>query len=132
MGTSPPEGIVKLNIDGVSKEGRMLAGVGCVHRDHQGSWLMGLARNLGFCHALEAELWAALIGLVLAWEEGLKHIILETDSYEVKEILEEPVGLNNPYYALIDRCKNLLGRRWIVEIMQIYREANTVADGIAN
>lgn len=41
---------------------------------------MGVVTNLGFMTSVVMELWSALQGLTLAWANGLRDVILETNS----------------------------------------------------
>lgn len=111
---------MKLNVDGVSKIHNKRAGAGCVIRNYLGRWQVGAARKLGHCSALLAEVWAILLELELAWDKGYREVTLETDWQTAK------------YKALIDSCRSLLQRDWNVELLHIYREANSAVDGVTN
>lgn len=56
----------------------------------------------------------------------------ETDSTLVDQslIADEHEGIE--VNALLYECRDMLRRSWTVEVRRIYREANFVADGIAN
>lgn len=120
----PLEGKFKLNVDGVSKERSNQAGSRCILRDNGGHWLLGSARNLGYCLPLLAELWEVLMGHELAWEKSFKNPILEINLLSVMELLSDGDHINNPYHVLIRKCKCLLQREWAVEIKHVYIEAN--------
>ena len=60
----------KLNTDGSSKGNPSLAGGGGVIRDWR--WCSGFMINIGVCVAVDAELWAVIQGLSLAWRLGIK------------------------------------------------------------
>lgn len=49
-------------------------------------------RNIGHDFALVAELWGALMGLQLAWDMGITHLILEVDNKNVVDIIGEGGG----------------------------------------
>ena len=51
-------GWVKLNIDGSAIGSTGRAGGGGVIRNHEGQWLRGYARPLGYSNSCIAELWA--------------------------------------------------------------------------
>ncbi|KAE8712026.1 hypothetical protein F3Y22_tig00110264pilonHSYRG00044 [Hibiscus syriacus] len=51
-----------------------------VVRDSEGRWIGGFAKVIGVCSALEAEIRGVLQGLALAWDLGLRSVILEIDS----------------------------------------------------
>ncbi|CAN1256844.1 Putative ribonuclease H protein At1g65750 [Linum perenne] len=67
--------------------------------------------NLGCCTVTRAELRGAITGLELAWSYGFRNIDLQLDSRVATE---------------------LCNREWRVEIRHVYREANKVADFLAN
>ncbi|KAK8565585.1 hypothetical protein V6N12_059143 [Hibiscus sabdariffa] len=46
--------------------------VGGLFCDQSGSWLSGFQKAIGIMQPLQAELWAILIGLQLAWDTGHK------------------------------------------------------------
>lgn len=125
-------GILKINVDGVSKCNSGLVGVGCVIRDCQGHWILREARNLGICSPLLVKIWASFMGLQLAWERGYTNIILETDFKSVVSLLSDNDSSINTNHVLLEKCKELLTKGWTVEVSHIFKEANTTANGIAN
>ena len=60
-----------------------MVGVGGVIRGCQGEWIARFTKSIGICNANCAEEWAILEGLQLAWDLGLKKVILESDAREV-------------------------------------------------
>ncbi|GAU36087.1 hypothetical protein TSUD_276980 [Trifolium subterraneum] len=90
----PSEGWVKLNIDGVYKEGSA-AGCGVVIRDSNGVWRGGFAKNLGICSAYVAKLWGVVEGLRCVRSLGFNRIELNVDSSVVSQVLRRP-GYGRP------------------------------------
>lgn len=127
--TPPPRSMVKLNIDGASRGNPGSAGCGCVIRNHQGHWVIDAAQNLGMCTAYQAELWAVLVGIRLAWNSGFRRVILETDSTAVHHILMKVCPDGAKLNVLAAECRLMLDFEWMVEIRRVYREANFVVDG---
>ena len=128
----PADGWIKLNVDGCSKGNPGLAGAGGVIRDHIGTWIGGFARNIGVCSSMTAELWAIYSGLQLVWDKGFRKVVLESDSRVVVGLINgESVRVDRNYNILM-QIKNMLGRDWEVVIVHVYREANCVADWLAN
>ena len=86
----------------------MLASAGGVIRDSNGKWLGGFAFNIRSCSITDAELWGIHEGLLLAWDLGLKKVLLESDSAcAVEMILKHP----NPviqHKHIISRIRDLL------------------------
>ncbi|KAK9003126.1 hypothetical protein V6N11_060693 [Hibiscus sabdariffa] len=61
---------------------------------------------VGICSILEAELWGAVEGLMLAWVDGVQVVLLNS-------------------------LRELLNRDWVVYVRRIRRSANMIADGMA-
>ncbi|KAL8170434.1 hypothetical protein V2J09_022238 [Rumex salicifolius] len=72
--TKPDQGWVKINIDGASRLGSRHAAARGLIRNYGGNWEVSFVANLGYCSALEAELWAILHGLDMAWGKGYDRI----------------------------------------------------------
>lgn len=81
---------------------------------------------------LMAELRGMLTGLHVAWDAGVKHLILESDSQVAVKLVNEGVPTTHPYYFIVHRISLLLQRHWVVRILHTWREANRVADVLAN
>ena len=130
--TPPREGWMKLNTDGASHGNPGLASVGGVIRNGDGEWYGGYALNIRRCSAPLAELWGVYYGLVIAWEKGISRLELEVDSKMVVEFLTTWIGNANRLSFLVRLCHGFLTRDWLVRIVHVYREANHLADGLAN
>lgn len=130
--SAPPQGWCKLNTDGACKGNPGIADCGGVLRDHHGTWIKGFTYNMGVCTAFIAELWAVYRGLRMAWDTGCTRVMLKIDSQAVCQVL---LGGNLHVLAaanLLFNCKELLSRNWDVSVIHAYREANRVADCLAN
>ncbi|KAL9453332.1 hypothetical protein AB3S75_009020 [Citrus x aurantiifolia] len=121
----------KLNTDG-SVRNSWDAGAGGVIRDYAGNWISGFCMNIGECTVVMAELWGLYQGLLLAWETGIKWLMVEVDSLCVTQMISKHVVVPNVSYALVVAVRDLLNRNWQVCLTHIYREANSVADFMAN
>jgi ribonuclease HI len=128
----PQEERIKLNVDGCSKGNPGVAGAGGVIRDHLGAWIGGFARNIGICSSVNAELWAVYVGLQLAWDRGFRKVDLESDSKVVVGLINGDSVRVDRNYNIIMQIKGMLGRDWEVTTYHVYREANCVADWLAN
>ena len=126
------EGWVTINTDRASHGNPGRAAAGGVVRDEHGSWLVGFALNIGICSAPMAELWGVYYGLVVAWEKGVRRLRLEVDSALVVGLLQSGVGDSNPLAFLVRLCHGFIAKDWIVRVTHVYREANRLADGLAN
>ena len=78
----PPEGVVKLNVDGCSKGNPGLASFGGLVCNDNGRWVFGFEGLLEIANNLLPELMAICVGLKLAWERGFKAVSCESDSAE--------------------------------------------------
>lgn len=78
------------------------------------------------------ELLAVKHGLVLAWNEGHRQVICETDSAEVIHVLHvEGIRRNHSSAQVIMETNSLLKRPWVVELRKIPREANSCTNLLA-
>ncbi|CAN1746335.1 Putative ribonuclease H protein At1g65750 [Linum perenne] len=88
--------------------------------------------TLGCCTVTRAELRGAITGLELAWSYGFRNIDLQLDSRVATAILtcaDDPI---HQYATEVLSFRELCNREWRVEIRHVYREANKVADFLAN
>lgn len=129
----PPDGWCKLNTDGASKGNPGIAGCGGVIRDSRGLWLSGYCMSIGCTTAFKAELWGILKGMELAWNFGIRRLMVESDSLSIISFLnhkkKESSSCNNNLIRLILGWKS---RSWNISFMLTLREGNSVADFLAN
>ncbi|WZZ66780.1 hypothetical protein YC2023_078150 [Brassica napus] len=130
--TRPMSGWCKLNTDEASKGNPGLAAAGGVIRDENGRWKGGFAINIGICSAPLAELWGVYYGLCIAWDNGIRRLEVEVDSESVVGFLKTGIHDTHPLSFLVRLCYGFISRDWIVKISHVYREANRLADGLAN
>ncbi|XP_020871723.1 uncharacterized protein LOC9299799 [Arabidopsis lyrata subsp. lyrata] len=128
----PRDGWMKLNTDGASHGNPGLATAGGVMRDGDGNWCGGFALNIGICSAPLAELWGVYYGLYIAWEKRIRKLEVEVDSVVVVGFLTIGIEDSHPLSFLVRLCYGFLSRDWCVRISHVYREANRLADGLAN
>jgi len=130
----PPDGDwIALNTDGAAKGNRGAAVAGGVLRDRHGQWLVGFSEYVGHCSAAKAELRGVLRGLKIAREMGISKLSIRVDSTTVITWLTSSTADNPEYYSLIQQCQSLLSwDEWEVRISHCFREANQVADKLAN
>lgn len=105
-----PQGILKINVDGVSKFNNGLAGDGCVVKDCHRHWILGDTGTFGICSPMLTEPWVVFMGLHPAWKRGYTNIILEMDPLLVVSLLSDNDSFNSTNYVLIEKCKELLIR----------------------
>ena len=128
----PADGWIKLNVDGCSKGNPGMAGAGGAIRDNMGSWIGGFARNIGICSSVTAELWAIYIGLQLVWAKGFRKVLLESDCRVALGLITGDCVKIDRNYNLTMHIRAMLGRDWEIVTGHVYREANCVADWLAN
>lgn len=121
---APHEGWTLLNTDDASSS---------VLRGARGEWIQGLTEHFGICTSVKAKPRAALCGLKMARELGLKKVWLWADSMVVVGMLRGNGNWNLVNKQLIIQCKQLIEwTDWEVKITHCYREANQVVDKLAN
>ena len=91
-------------------------------RDHEGRWLDGFSTRFGTCSMVEAELWALIHGLRIAWERGISQLVVEIDSLLVHKWMTKSIVGTTKHPSLIQECHNLLRRNWTAIVRYVYRE----------
>jgi ribonuclease HI len=127
----PPEGTMKLNIDGSRNGQNGKIAAGGVLRNSQGHWINGFQANLGIGEVLDAETWALFLGLKLAVECNITNLLVESDSAILVNSLLYSNNDLHPLGSLLACCKKLLQKFISVSVVHIYRECNMVADALA-
>ncbi|CAA7017011.1 unnamed protein product [Microthlaspi erraticum] len=130
--TPPLVSWVKLNTDEASRGNPGLASAGGVLRNGEGQWCGGFALNIGRCTAPMAELWGVYYGLCIAWEKGITRLELEVDSLIVVGFLKTGMTDSHPLSFLVHLCHGFISKDWEVRVTHVLREANRLADGLAN
>ncbi|KAE8714784.1 hypothetical protein F3Y22_tig00110187pilonHSYRG00036 [Hibiscus syriacus] len=89
-----PDGFLKLNTDGAVNRAKLKDSMGGVQRDMNGAWVARYSRNIGRCSGFQVELWTVLDALALAWNRGIRHLIVELDNLEAVRRLNTPAQIN--------------------------------------
>ncbi|XP_058737868.1 TMV resistance protein N-like isoform X3 [Vicia villosa] len=126
--TSPTRHFVKLNVDSCCMENPRNAGYGGLFRDVEGNWLGGFYGSLGFATNMKAELYAICQGLITAWDLGYKNMLVETDSLEAINHIEEANIEHDAYRSLVADIRSLMKRNWSLNLVHSLREDNACAD----
>ncbi|KAK9044065.1 hypothetical protein V6N11_072385 [Hibiscus sabdariffa] len=119
-----------LNVDGAVALPSSMGTAGGLIRNNAGDWIVGFNKFVGISSPLQAELWSAYEGLRLAWSYDFERVQLQSDCAEAVALLSSPLlELHDLSLARAIAC--LLQRSWVVDFVQIRREANFVADSLA-
>ncbi|GKV23775.1 hypothetical protein SLEP1_g33471 [Rubroshorea leprosula] len=123
---------LKLNTDVAMSQASGNASAGGLIRDHGGQWLHGFAINIGPQTSYMAELWGCHVGLRLALEMGLTHLVLEMDSLlAVQAILARKTG-DGPASILLLDIFHLVNSFEVCTVQHTLREGNVAADYMAS
>lgn len=126
----PPAGWFKLNVDGSrSLNGRI--GAGGVIRDCNGYWCHGFMFNIGSGEVLLAEAWGLVTGLKLAADNNINHILVESDSSILINLIQSDNLDLHPLGTLLLNCKSLMASFSSCSLKHIHRERNMAADCLA-
>ncbi|CAN1127188.1 hypothetical protein LINPERHAP2_LOCUS3874, partial [Linum perenne] len=68
----------------------------------------------------------------LAWDKGIRKLVIQTDSKAAGELLSTVGTRCNQHMSLLEQYFELTSRDWVVKIHHIYREANFASDYLAN
>jgi len=128
----PVDGWVKLNCDGACKGNGELVGCGGLFRQPDGKLIKGFSCKIGACDTLHAKMWGLYLGLDMAWREGLSHLIVESDSKVLVDMVSNNCKINGVIPSLIRRIQELLRRDWHTQVIHTWREGNRCADWLAN
>ncbi|KAK4281342.1 hypothetical protein QN277_012850 [Acacia crassicarpa] len=128
---SPPTGWVKINTDGAFSHLSTGIGSGGLIRGEHGNFISGFMFKGEGGDSLSAELWGCLHGLKMTWDLGFRFVILESDSAEAVDLINQDNNEAHDDWALIAEIKSLLGWEWNTEVRHIRRGANAAADYLA-
>ncbi|PNY12730.1 TMV resistance protein N [Trifolium pratense] len=126
--TSSTRHFIKLNVDGCCMDNPRNAGYGGLFRDVEGNWLGGFYGSLGFTTNMKAELYAICQGLVTAWDLGYRNILVESDSMEAINYIEEANIEHDVYGSLVSDIRSLKQRNWSLNLVHSVKEDNACAD----
>lgn len=105
----------------------MVAGV---VRNENGEWKWGYHHHIGTTQVLYAEISAIWEGLRIAIQGKYAHILIESDSMEVIQLLQKDPSDFHPYYNLILHCRQMIQSLTSCILGHVYREANQAANAL--
>ncbi|CAN1136588.1 Putative ribonuclease H protein At1g65750 [Linum perenne] len=108
------------------------AAVGGCLRDVNGKLIDGFAVNLGSWSITRVELSGVVISSERAWDAGIQNVEVQTDSAFVIKLFSEDVPCNNQHATIVGRFKRIARTDWRISVKHVLREANFLADFLAN
>lgn len=129
---APPEGWVKVNVDGSVNLIKRVSGFGGVFRNFKGEWLCGFTAGSAIKDALRMELEANKYGLLLAWDRGFRMVYCETDCLVAFNLLHSQLPLLElGLRPILQEINDLINRNWRVLVSHVLRTGNMAADFMA-
>ncbi|KAK8999406.1 hypothetical protein V6N11_070573 [Hibiscus sabdariffa] len=125
----PEEDWTCLNTDGAVSTLNGFGSIGGVFCAHDGDWLLGFNKFIGFTQSLQSELWAILTGLRLARDNGYERLLIQSDNLEVITRLNATTATSD-VNALVRAIVRLRNADWIMRFQWIPREANKLDDAL--
>lgn len=132
MWNFPPNGWIKGSFDGAAKGNLGSAGCRGVLRDHMGNVIDAIAIPIGQTNSHIAEATATLYTMRIVVDLGCPNLWLEGDSLNIVNILNNKISTSWTIEATIKEIKHLIQNFEKIVITHTFREANCVADWIAN
>ncbi|XP_042950144.1 uncharacterized protein LOC122282259 [Carya illinoinensis] len=129
----PPEGFLKLNIDGALFFDQKKAGIGAVLRDGRGEVILAASKMECYIEEPETiELVAILRGLQLCIQSGISKLVVESDCKLLVEILQqEPQQDASQLGNLTSEVKRLMSHFEVCLCKHVSRVGNRAAHKLA-
>ncbi|CAN1178098.1 Putative ribonuclease H protein At1g65750, partial [Linum perenne] len=125
------EGWSILNTDGSRYTHSGSTAIGGLIRTDQGRFIHAFTANMGDCSITRAEICAIVQGMKLAWDLGIRKLLIQSDSEAAVAILRRE-DTNHQHAILVSEFMELRSRSWDISITHVFREANCGADYLAN
>ncbi|KAH1039675.1 hypothetical protein J1N35_041418 [Gossypium stocksii] len=121
---------VLLSTDGAVARDSGHTAIGGVVRGKDGNWIIGFGHYLGVCSSSKAEVWSILDGILLLLNKGYRQTIVQTNSLEVVQALND-MGMDELEITVLRRTQHIMNSEGQWKILHIPREQNLVADQLA-
>ena len=106
--TPPPDGWLKINVNATTDTKRQCSGLGAIIIDSTRKCLAVAIKTSRFGRDVTyVEVEAAEQGIKIAQEAGLQSVILETDSHEVPELINNREGSLTEIYLVLAEIQDL-------------------------
>ncbi|KAE8657073.1 cysteine proteinase RD21a-like [Hibiscus syriacus] len=105
-----PAGWFTLNTNGAVHHTSSLGSAGGLIRNKDGDWIIGFNKAVSISSPLQAELWAILKGLQLAWSQRLECLQCQTDCAEALALVTSPIAASSPV-SLVRSIASLISKQ---------------------
>jgi ribonuclease HI len=128
----PPQGWYKCNVDAGFRIESSKTSSGWCLRDHMGRFIRAATTwRDGICSIIEGESLALLEALLALQQQGLTHVIIESDSKSVVDAIQHVRGGSSEFSLIISQINNILFCNPNFVVKFIKRQANMVAHTLA-
>jgi len=110
----------------------VIAECGGLFRDSDGRWIKAYIKKIGACDALHAEIWGLYLGLEMAWRKHYSHLIVESDSKILIDMISDNFKFNRNIPILVHWIRKLLKMSWNVQLNHTWREGKMSANWLTN
>ncbi|KAK8556934.1 hypothetical protein V6N12_003323 [Hibiscus sabdariffa] len=118
-----------LNTDDVVSTTSSLGIIGGLIRGSSGEWIEGYCKHIGLASLLLAELRTLYIGLQVAWNLGVEHLQIQSDS---KQAIDQLLSIASTRpLPLVNIIVSLRSCAWCTEFQWVHRECNLVANSLS-
>lgn len=90
---------MKFNSDSACKDMGRISSCGGIFCDADGKWIKGYTKKIGACDALHAEMWVLYLGIEMAWREHFDHLIVESDSKILIDMISDKFKFNGNNFS---------------------------------
>ncbi|MFQ6628612.1 hypothetical protein Gotur_006675 [Gossypium turneri] len=84
------------------------------------------------CDIVLAELWGIFHGCKLAWNAGIRSVVIKSDSEASVRMIQHGVGSCHPLFSIFEGIHHFLQKDWQWKLSHVPREVNFVADWLAD
>ncbi|CAN1186630.1 Putative ribonuclease H protein At1g65750 [Linum perenne] len=127
-----PSDCITINTDGSIIQPHSRAAAAGILRTSLGRLVGTFAANLGRCSIMRAELRAAEIGLMIAWDMGFRKVHLQPDSMAAITAILGDLEEDSRHGRTLESIFEIRNRNCEVSISHTFREGNRVADLLAH
>ncbi|MBA0797952.1 hypothetical protein Gohar_008599 [Gossypium harknessii] len=95
-------------------------------------WPLRGTAGHSFCDIVLAELWGIFHGCKLAWNAGIRSVVIKSDSEASVRMIQHGVGSCHPLFSIFEGIHHFLQKDWQWKLSHVPREVNFVADWLAD